>query len=68
MIVLFLVVANTAFVCYGARFCEAFDPVILTRLWTAGAIELMFEAAGVLKVYRRVKDKLPPEDREDKEL
>ena len=67
MIVLFVVVANTVIQCFGMRFCDDFSPVELVRLWQAGFIEIMFENA-LVKVYRRVRDKLPTEDREDKKL
>jgi hypothetical protein len=64
MVVLFIVVANQAFRCLGARWCEEFDPVALVRMWEVGSIELMFEVPGVIKIYRRIKDKLVQNDKE----
>lgn len=71
MIVLFIVIGNEVLRCYGMRFCESFSAVALTRLWEIGLVEIMFEGTvgGVLlKVFRRVKDKLPTEDRKDKKV
>jgi hypothetical protein len=59
MVVLFIVVANMALRCLGARWCEEFDSVALVRMWEVGGIELMFEIPGVIKIYRRVSDKFP---------
>lgn len=75
MTVIFIVIANEVLQCYGARFCDAFSPVELTRLWQLGLVEVMSE--GVLggvayKIWRRIKDKFPNshevEERQDKKL
>ncbi len=58
MIILFIVIANEVIRCLGARYCDTFDPVALTRMWELGTIEVMFEGLGI-KIYRMVKDKLP---------
>jgi hypothetical protein len=67
LVLLYIVVSNLAFVCYGMRFCEPMSGVELVRLWQIGLIEVMFEVPTIgLKIYRRVKDKFPTEDRSDK--
>ena len=55
--VLFIVVANEAFQCVGTRWCDPFSAVELTRMWQLGLVEIMFESPGLLKVYRRTRDK-----------
>lgn len=60
MIILFIVIANEVLKCYGIRFCEAFNPVELTRMWEVGLVEAMFEGTigGVtIKIWRRLRDR-----------
>lgn len=75
MTVIFLVIANEVLKCVGARFCEPFSAVELTRMWQIGLVEVMSE--GFLghvayKVWRRVKDKFPSSEeiaeRQDKKF
>jgi hypothetical protein len=70
MTIIFIVVANQVLQCLGARYCDSVDPVLFTRMWEAGVVEVMFELPGVMKVYRRVKDKFAGlrEDRSDKKV
>lgn len=61
MVVLFIVVANMVIRCLGMRWCEEFNSVIFLRYWDIGAVEMMFEIPGIIKIYRMVKDKFPKE-------
>jgi hypothetical protein len=56
--VLYIVIHNIPYMIVGARWVEPIDPLTITRLWQTGIIELMFEAPGIWKIYRRIKDKL----------
>lgn len=71
MVILFIaiVATNQVVQCFGMRFCELISPVMLVKLWEIGSVELMFELAGTLKIYRRVKDKFPqPQDKIDRKI
>lgn len=62
MVVLFIVIGSEVLQCLGARYCDYFSPVELTRMWQLGLVEVMSEGilGGVAyKIWRRVKDRLP---------
>jgi hypothetical protein len=62
MIVLFIIVGDLVLKCIGARYCEDFSPVLLTKMWEFGLVELMFESTGVIRIYRKTKDKITKEE------
>lgn len=71
MVVLFFVVGSEVLECLGAVVCGSFDPVTLTKLWQAGALELVFEgyiAGKVAKVYHKITPKGDYSHREDRNL
>ena len=67
MAVLFIVVANMVIKCLGMRFCEEYSSVVFLRLWEVGAVEIMFELPGIVRIYRRLKDKIV-KDNDGKEI
>lgn len=58
MIVLIIVVGDLIVQCFGARFCDPIHSSLFNGMLAAGSIELMFESAGIMKVYRRKEDKI----------
>ncbi len=62
MIILFIQIAGFVIQCFGARYCDYVSNTMFQALLVAGAVELMFEAKGVIKIYRRKNDKSDGDD------
>jgi hypothetical protein len=53
MAILFITFGDFVIQCFATRYCDYIAPSIFRALLVAGAVELMFEVAGYLKIYRK---------------
>lgn len=62
MVILFILFGDFVIQCFGARYCDYVSITMFRALLAAGVVELMFEAKGVFKIYRRKSDKMDGEN------
>jgi hypothetical protein len=53
MTILFITLGDFVIQCFGTRYCDFISPFMFRALLLAGAVELMFEAKGLIKIYRK---------------
>ena len=53
MITIYILMATHAVQCIGAFMCEEMPVRLLTDLVATGTLEVLFEVAGVISIFRR---------------
>ncbi len=53
MVILFIVIGDFVIQCFGNNHCAMISTTMFRSILAAGAVEILFEITGLIKIYRR---------------